>query len=98
MIDAQSCSNMGEIREAIDSLDSQLVKLIAKRSEYVNAAVKFKNSQSSVRDDERVKQVLLSKRILAEENGISPDLIESIYRTMIDFFINEEMRQWKEIQ
>lgn len=91
----EDCRDMSDIREAIDSIDNSIVELIAKRSEYVYQAAKFKTSEKAVRDEERVKSVIRSKRELAEKYGASPELIERIYTLMIDFFISEEMKEWK---
>ncbi len=38
----------------------------------------------------RVARVIASKRKLAEELGVSPDLIGSLYGMMIEYFIGEE--------
>ena len=66
-----------------------------KRSLYVKEAVKFKTDKESVKDSSRVEKIINSKKLLAQKYGLSTNLIETIYRTMIDFFINEEMKEWK---
>ena len=92
---AEDCKSLDEIRRSIDNIDEQVVSLIAKRSKYVYAAAKFKSSEKSVRDSDRVEKVLSSKRDLAKAKGVSPELIENIYRLMIEHFINEELKEWK---
>lgn len=92
---AKECANMQDIRLAIDTIDEKIVELIASRSEYVKVAAKFKKDENAVRDPERVKKVIESKKQLAEKLGASPVLIENLYAAMIDFFINEEMDEWK---
>jgi len=91
----KECKNMQDIRFAIDQIDKKIVESIALRAEYVHEAAKFKNSESEVKDDDRVKNVIESKKALADKYGISPVLISNIYKIMIDFFINEEMKEWK---
>lgn len=95
MINAKDCTDMIEIRAEIDNIDTQIVKLIAKRSEYVHEAAKFKTDENSVKDSKRVQQVLNSKKELATEHGAPPALIEELYKMMINFFINKEMEEWK---
>lgn len=90
-----NCRNMTDIREAIDAIDNQIVALIAKRSDYIKLAAKFKTNERSVRDDERVKAVIDSKIKLAVEYGVSPELVAALYKTMITFFINQELEEWK---
>ena len=95
MKEAKDCRNMAEIREVIDLIDERIVEMIAKRSLYVKEAAKFKKDENAVKDPGRVKQVIESKKELAIKYGASPELIEKIYRTMIDHFIAEEMKEWK---
>lgn len=91
----KECQGMEDIRQAIDAIDTDIVSLIARRAQYVHEAAKFKKSEAAVKDAGRVARVLKSKRALAEELGASPDLIEKLYKSMIDFFIAEEMDEWK---
>ncbi|WP_031479260.1 chorismate mutase [Maridesulfovibrio frigidus] len=95
MKDAKDCADMTEIRTAIDSLDTKIIELIAHRSEYVHEAAKFKADEKAVRDSARVQKVINSKKELATKHGASPELIGEIYKLMIDYFINEEMKEWK---
>ena len=91
----EECENMIDIREAIDSIDNQIVQLISKRSEYVFNAAKFKKSEAAVKDDDRVKKVIDSKKELARKYGASPELVGNLYKMMIDFFVSEELKEWK---
>ena len=73
----------------------QIVKLIGKRSDYVRAASKYKKDQNTVKAVDRVKSMLKKKRIWAKENGIEPDVVEKLFSSLVDYFISEEMKQWK---
>ena len=95
MKEPDKCENMNDIRFAIDLIDKEIVSKIALRAKYVKAAAKFKNSETEVRDEQRVRKVIESKKLLAKEFGVSPELISNIYEMMINFFINEEMTEWK---
>ncbi|MDA3898909.1 MAG: chorismate mutase [Spirochaetes bacterium] len=95
MIEPENCTNMNDIRVAIDQIDKEIVEKIALRAKYVSAAAKYKNNETEVRDSKRVEKVIESKKALAQELGISPELIARIYEVMINFFINEEMDEWK---
>ena len=97
MIKPEECKDMIEIRDAIDVIDRQIVQLISQRSQYVKNAAKFKKDESAVRDTERIKKVIESKIKLAEGSDASPVLIERLYRTMIDFFVADELKEWEKI-
>lgn len=91
----EDCIDIKEIREAIDSIDKQIVELIACRAKYVKEAAKFKKDKKAVKALDRVQKVIDSKKKLALKHGVSPILIERVYKDMIGFFINEEMKEWE---
>ena len=39
--------------------------------------------------------MLETRRRWAEENGLDPDVIEDLYRTLVSFFVDREMHQWR---
>lgn len=86
-----------DVRLQIDNIDSQLVKLIAERQKYVSMAAKFKKNQAEVRAPDRVSAVVEKVKVEAMNNGLSPIVIETIYRSMIGAFIEYELEQHKEI-
>lgn len=85
---------MEDIRAEIDALDRAVITLIGRRARYVHAAAKFKTSATSVRAPERLAALLKKRREWAEEEGLSPDVIEKLYADLVDHFISEEMKQW----
>jgi isochorismate pyruvate lyase len=88
----EECKNIQEIREAIDNLDKEIIKLIGRRFSYVKEIVKFKKKdRDSIIAKDRYNEVIEKIRMLAEENGLNPDLIENIYKSLINHFINKEI-------
>ena len=94
MIEVEECKNMNDIRYAIDELDSNIIKLMSQRLKYVRKASNFKKDETDVRDSNRVKEVIESKKKLAIEHDLPPELIGNIYKMMIDSFIEEELEEW----
>jgi isochorismate pyruvate lyase len=92
-----TCNNLDEVRENIDRIDNQIVKLIAERSQYVSQASKFKKDTNDVKAPNRVEAVVQKVRSIAEENNLNPDIIEIVYRNMIDAFINMELACFNDI-
>lgn len=91
----EECQNIGEVRSAIDFIDNEIVRLISERGKYVKRASVFKTSEAAVRDAERVAEVIRSKKALAAKYHTSEDLIERIYSTMINYFVDSELDEWK---
>ena len=97
MKQAAQCENMVEIRHEIDRIDREIISLLGKRFVYVKAASKFKTSELSVKAPERIKSMLLERRTWAMEQGLNADTIEKLYGDLINHFIDEELRQWKNL-
>ncbi len=87
------CKNIDEVRENIDSIDREIVRLLSERSHYVKQAARFKKTAEDVRAPKRVEEVIAKVRTLALEQRIDPDIVEKVYRTMITCFINSEMKE-----
>ena len=85
------CNSLEEIRKNIDNIDRQIISLIAKRVNYVAQASKFKKDKSAVQDSQRVEAVIQKVKNFADEYGANPNMVEKLYRDMIDGFISMEM-------
>ncbi|MGL4882061.1 MAG: isochorismate lyase [Waterburya sp.] len=90
------CENMLDIRAEIDRLDRQIIALLGQRFAYVKAASKLKTSQASVKAPERFEAMLKQRRVWADEEGLNADVIEKMYRDLVNHFINEEMKHWQQ--
>ncbi len=89
----EKCESLEHAREKIDSLDQALIEMIAIRQFYVDQAVRFKKSVQDVQSPERVEQVIGKVRAQAVDLGTNPDLVEKIYREMIQHFIQRELKE-----
>lgn len=87
-----------DVRNRIDQIDSELVKIIAQRAECVKAAAAFKTDHSAVRAPDRVQQVIDKVRKKAAETGLPEVIIEKVYRSMIDAFIDYELEQHERLK
>ncbi|WP_419384776.1 chorismate mutase [Acinetobacter sp. ULE_I010] len=85
--------SLEQVREKIDQLDQELIELIATRQYYVDQAVRFKRTAEDVKSPERVQQVINKVRQQAIDVGTNPDLVENLYREMIQHFIQRELKE-----
>jgi isochorismate pyruvate lyase len=90
-----ACTDMQEIRAEIDRLDEAVIALLGQRFAYVQAAAKFKTSETSVRAPERFRAMLQQRRVWAEQQGLNADAIEKLYHDLVTHFIEEEMKHWR---
>lgn len=88
----QTAQTLKEIRQAIDGLDGEIIKLLAQRQQLVEQAGRLKppGDARAVAAPERVAQVLADRRRQAAATGLSPEVAEAVWQAMIDAFIRLE--------
>lgn len=94
-VSADDCRTMEEVRAEIDRLDRTLVKLVAERQGYIEAAARIKDRQSEVRLEWRIEDVVAKVLASADREGLSRDIAEPVWRTLIDRCIAHEHESWR---
>lgn len=92
------CNSIDEVRTNINNIDEQIVKLIAQRGEFVKQAAKFKKDNDDVKAPKRVEEVISKVKNIAKLNGANEEVVENVYRTMIDSFIKAEMKEFEKLK
>ncbi len=92
-----ACASLDEIRAGMDAIDREIVALIARRVDYVRNAAKFKTSSGNVAAPDRVAAVLKTRREWAEAAGLSGEVIENLYRDLVNYSVSEEHKRWLEL-
>ncbi|UAA40128.1 bifunctional chorismate mutase/prephenate dehydrogenase [Paraneptunicella aestuarii] len=76
--------SLDALRQQIDQLDSQLVELLAKRSQLTQQVGKYKSQVGlPIYVPSREAELLAKRRQQAEDKGVSADLIEDVLRRII---------------
>ena len=85
------CATMTDLRAEIDRLDGALVALFAQRAAYIDRAAQIKSGLGlPARIDARVEQVVANVRGHAVAQGLPPEMIENLWRNLIDWSIARE--------
>lgn len=92
-VSATEVTGLKEVREQINRVDREIVRLLAERSGYVRQVVRFKRTADDARAPARVEQVIARVRAHADARGADPDLIERLYRVMIDWFTEAQLKE-----
>ncbi len=87
-------SDMNRIRDAIDDIDEQIIKLLSDRTKCVDEIAKHKQKLKSFQDSKREKQILARNKKLAKKLGVSNKLIEAIYKLMFSHFVKKHTNPW----
>ena len=88
------CETMLDVRKGVDALDRALVLMLAERQRYMDAAARIKPNRDAVFDQARIDDVVAKVLKAAEPAGLSPDIAEPVWRTLIDRCIAHEFTIW----
>jgi isochorismate pyruvate lyase len=87
----EDCTTMAELRAEIDRIDATLVALFAERARCIDRAVVLKSQLDlPARIDTRVEEVVANVRRHAVTHNLPPDLVEKLWRRLIDWSIARE--------
>lgn len=90
----EACADMGQVRAGVDALDRALVALLAERQRYMEAAARIKPGRDAVHDAARIEDVVAKVLAAAGPAGLSADIAEPVWRTLIDRCIAHEFAVW----
>lgn len=86
-------NDMATLRAHIDALDERLIGLLAERHALIDRAAQIKSGIGwPARIDARVEEVVANARRHAAAAGLDADLIEDIWRQLIEAAIAQEDR------
>ena len=85
---------MKEVREGVDALDRELVRLLVRRQGYMQAAARIKPNREAVYDAERIEDVISKVLAEAKSQGLSADIAEPVWRKLIERCIAHEFDVW----
>lgn len=92
------CNSLEEVRQEIDEIDKAIIGLIGKRFSFIQEIVKYKSTIEEVYAKNRYDTVIFKRREIAADYNLDPDVIERIYRIMMDYFIKEQLEFLKKKQ
>ena len=85
-----ACASLAELREAIDTRDTRLVALLTVRQAYIERAARLKTAREQVRDAARVEDVVAKVIAEGKRTGLSANIAEPVWRTLIEASIAHE--------
>ena len=83
------------LRVKLDKLDSELLRLIKKRSNLVNEVLKVKIHKKEIIDQKRINFILNKIKTKSKQLKIDPKITNRIWKNMIWSFIDYEKRNFK---
>jgi len=80
---ADETINLANIREKIDLVDNEMMRLLTIRQHLVDEVARFKAGQNQIVDRQREEEIISRVKELAAENNLDPVIAEQIYRLII---------------
>ena len=90
-LEVREVRSLADARIAIDAIDAEVIRLLGNRAGYVRQVVNFKQTAEDVRAPTRYAEVMRRRREMAQAAGLNPDVVEGMYKLLVDNFIQEEM-------
>ena len=83
----KDCDTMQDVRREVDALDDVLVPLLVERVGYMTHVARIKQGAEQVRDEARIQAIVDRVRERATAEGGDADVIEVIYRSLMEVCI-----------
>jgi isochorismate pyruvate lyase len=91
ILSGRDCSTMTEVRAGVDHVDRELIALLRRRFDYMDAAARIKPERHQVRDETRKAQVIANARANAEAAGMPGDAIARLWDDLVEASIAYEL-------
>lgn len=88
---------MTEVREGVDAVDRELVALLRRRFDYMDAAARIKPDRSAVRDEVRKARVITNAAAAARAAGLPDGLAEALWEQLVEASIAYELEAFDAI-
>lgn len=85
------CTTMAQVRAGVDALDRELVALLRRRFDYMDAAARIKPDRGAVRDEARKAQVIANVHAAAVAAGLPAAAIARIWDALVEASIAYEL-------
>tara|TARA_B000000565_G_C23474124_1_gene257143 strand:+ start:116 stop:397 length:282 start_codon:yes stop_codon:yes gene_type:complete len=86
--------NILKIRNELDKLDNELLKIIKKRTKLVNLVIQNKRYKKDIVDKKRIAIILRNISKKSKQKKIDPRITLRIWKSMIKAFIDYEYRNF----
>lgn len=94
IVPSAECQTMAEVRAGVDAIDLALVRLLARRFAYMDAAARIKPTREAVRDQNRKDDVHAKVAEAAATLGLPVERIRSVWEELMEQSIAHELACW----
>jgi isochorismate pyruvate lyase len=91
IVPGPDCTNMAEVRAGVDQVDRELIALLRRRFDYMDAAARIKPERGAVRDEARKAQVIANAREAASAAGLPAGAVADLWDDLVEASIAYEL-------
>lgn len=91
LLDGSNCSTMAQVRAGVDQVDREMVTLLSRRFDLMDAAARIKQERSHVRNEARKAEVIANVTSAAKLVGLSEKLISDFWERLVEASISYEL-------
>ncbi|WP_256926767.1 chorismate mutase [Sphingomonas sp. TZW2008] len=91
ILSGPECTTMAEVRAGVDQVDRELVALLRRRFDYMDAAARIKPERGHVRDEARKAQVIANAADHAAAAGLPVQAIAQLWDGLVEASIAYEL-------
>lgn len=87
-------ADLAQVRAGIDTVDAEIIALLALRLDYVRAAAQFKPDLAAIPAPLRVREMLDARALWAQDLGLPPDFVAPLFAQISEWFIRQQTAHW----
>lgn len=88
------CVTMTQVRAGVDQVDRELLALLRRRFDYMDAAARIKPERGAVRDEARKRQVIDNVRAEAARLALPAERIADLWDRLVEHSIAYEFEEF----
>lgn len=96
IVPSEECQTMTQVRCGVDAIDQALVRLLARRFGYMDAAARIKPTRGAVRDEDRKADVHAKVAATARQLGLPTERLHAVWEELMEQSIAYELTRWDE--
>jgi isochorismate pyruvate lyase len=94
ILSGPECTTMAEVRAGVDQVDRELIALLRRRFDYMDAAARIKPTRDAVRDEGRKAQVIANAVAHATDAGLPAEAIHQLWDALVEASIAYELDEY----
>jgi isochorismate pyruvate lyase len=90
----KQCADIHDLRQSVNALDKEIIRLLGERVRFSCSAVRFKGGEEQIRNPEHMVEFLAQRRAWGEEYGVDTHVISDIYKIIVEDSISVQLKLW----